>query len=503
MDIPEYSSDSPLGAADLDRHDLAIHDLDPTDWPAARAQAHRMLDDILDHVQGLREQPVWRPMSPAARSQFTSGLPAGPSDLAEVHDQFQRLILPHGSGNAHPRFMGWVQGGGNVAGLLAEMLAAGLNANVGGRDHAAVEVERQVTRWMVELFGFPEAASGLFVTGTSMATLIAVLAARADGLGPSSRVEGIGQGAGLLTAYAAVGAHSCVPKALDMAGLGSGALRSIVVDADGRMDGAALQAAIAADRAAGLRPFMIVATAGTVDIGAVDDLATLADIASRERLWLHVDGALGALGRLSPELAPLFAGIERADSIAFDFHKWAQAPYDAGFVLMRDAAKHRAAFATGAPYLARDERGLSAGQPWLCDYGPDLSRGFRALKVWFAFKTYGAEAIGRAIAHTCHLAQSLARRVDAEPELERMAPVALNIVCFRYRGQNSDALNTEIVVRLQESGVAAPSTTVLDGQLAIRAAIVNHRTRARDVQFLVDEVLKLGRALAASAGARP
>jgi len=492
MDIPAPHAD-PF----LDVGETPSTDLDPRDWAAARAQAHRMLDDILDHVQGIRDQPVWRPIPQAVRDEFKSGLPWAPSDLAQVHDDFKRLILPHSSGNAHPRFMGWVQGGGNVAGLLADMLASGLNANLGGRDHVPVEVERQVTRWMAELFGFPQTASGLFVTGTSLANMIAVLAARSDALGADSRVDGVGEAGTSLIAYTSAAAHSCMAKALDMAGLGSGALRLIAVDAAGRIDLVLLAEAIAADRAAGLKPFMIVGTAGTVDIGAVDDLNALADIAQRERLWLHIDGAFGALGRLSPELAPLFDGIERAQSIAFDFHKWGQAPYDAGFVLMRDEARHRAAFATAAPYLARDVRGLSAGQPWFCDYGPDLSRGFRALKVWFAFKTYGAAAIGRSIAETCRLAQALARRVDSEPELERLAPAALNIVCFRYRAEDSDAVNHEIVTRLQESGLAAPSTTVLDGRLAIRAAIVNHRTRLEDVDMLAREVLRLGRDLTA------
>jgi glutamate/tyrosine decarboxylase-like PLP-dependent enzyme len=384
--------------------------------------------------------------------------------------------------------------------MLAEMLAAGLNANLGGRDHIPVEVERQVTRWMAELFGFPSDASGLFVTGTSMANLVAVLAARADALGTDSRVEGVGEAGGELTAYASSAAHSCIAKGLDMAGLGSGALRLIPTDEDGRMQTVVLAQSIAADRAAGLKPFLIVGTAGAVDIGAVDDLNALADIAGDERLWLHVDGAFGALARLSPELAPLLDGIERAQSIAFDFHKWGQAPYDAGFVLMRDEARHRAAFASTAPYLQRQSRGLAGGEPWLCDYGPDLSRGFRALKVWFAFKTYGAAAIGASIAKTCHLAQTLARRVDAEPELERMAPVALNIVCFRFRGPDTDRLNAEIVSALQNSGIAAPSTTVLDGRLVIRAAIVNHRTREEDVAVLVDEVLRLGRILSGFSG---
>ena len=471
-------------------------DLDPEDWTAARAQAHQMLDDMLDHLQGLREGPVWRPMDEAARDAFRSPLPRSGEGIAAVHADFMHQVLPYAAGNAHPRFMGWVHGGGNLAGMLAEMLAAGLNANLGGRDHAPIEVERQVTRWMAEVFGFPADSSGLFVTGTSMANLIAVLAARAKVLGPDCRVDGVGEVGAGLTAYASDAAHGCIAKALDIVGLGSGALRRIAVLPDGGIDNAALAEAVAADRAAGLDPFLLVGTAGTVDTGAIDDLGALADIAHRERLWLHIDGAFGALAALAPELKPLLAGIERADSIAFDFHKWGQAPYDAGFVLMRDAAAHRAAFATAAPYLERRPRGLAAGEPWPCDFGPDLSRGFRALKVWFAFKAYGATANGAAIAATCRAAQALAARVDAEPELERLAPVALNIVCFRYSG--SDALNAELVIRLQESGAFAPSTTTLGGRLAIRAAIVNHRTTSEDALALADEVLRLGRALAVS-----
>jgi len=471
-------------------------DLDPEDWAAERAQAHRMLDDMLDHLQGLAEGPVWRPMDDEARNAFRTRLPWAGQGIAAAHADFIGQVLPYATGNGHPRFMGWVHGGGNLAGMLAEMLAAGLNANLGGRDHAPIEVERQVARWMAELFGFPETASGLFVTGTSMANLIAVLAARTAALGAGCRVDGVGEAGAGLTAYASESVHGCIGKALDIAGLGSAALRKIAVLADGGLDPQALAEAVAADRAAGLDPFLVVGTAGSVDTGAVDDLTALADIAARERLWLHVDGAFGALAVLAPELKPLLTGIERADSIAFDFHKWGQAPYDAGFVLMRDGERHRAAFASAAPYLQRRPRGLAAGEPWPCDFGPDLSRGFRALKVWFAFKAYGAAAIGEAIAATCRAARALGARIDAELELERVAPVALNIVCFRYRG--SDALNAEIVVRLQEAGLFVPSTTTLGGRLCIRAAIVNHRTTSEDALALADEVLRLGRALAAS-----
>ncbi len=211
-----------------------------------------------------------------------------------------------------------------------------------------------------------------------------------------------------------------------------------------------------------------------------------------EELWFHVDGAFGALAILSPELAPHLAGIEQADSIALDFHKWGQVPYDAGFLMVRDGEKHRDAFAAPAAYLRRETRGLAAGSSWPCDLGPDLSRGFRALKTWFTLKTYGTEKLGAVIARCCALARYLEARVVAEPRLELLAPAGLNIVCFRYRAGDADAVNGEIVINLQESGIAAPSTTVLDGRLAIRAAIVNHRTDVGDIDRLVAAVLEFG-----------
>jgi len=475
-------------------------DLDPEDWPAFRAQAHAMLDDILDHVAGIRAGPVWRPPPAELPASLAAAVPEGPEPLAGIHADFMRDVAPYAVGNLHPRFMGWVHGAGTVVGAVAEMLAAGLNANLGGRWQAPIQLERQVAGWMAELTGLPETASGLFVTGASMANFVAVLTARTAALGAASRTLGVAASGERLAAYASTGAHNCVPRAMDMAGLGSGALRMIPTDAEGRMDVAAAAAAISADRAAGLKPFLVVGTAGGVDTGAIDPLDALADLAAREGLHFHVDGAFGALGVMSPELKPLFKGLERADSIAMDFHKWGQAPYDAGFVLVRDPHKQMAAFASPAAYLGRAERGLAAGSPWPCDFGPDLSRGFRALKVWFTLRAYGTRRLGEAMAQTCRLARRLADRIDAEPELERLAPVPLNIVCFRYRGRgDSDRLNAEIVTELQESGVAAPSTTRIDGRLAIRAAIVGHRTRAEDVDALVEAVLGVGRRLSRAA----
>jgi aromatic-L-amino-acid decarboxylase len=464
--------------------------LDPQDWTDLRSQAHRMLDDMLDYIAHIRERPVWQPIPASVRENFRSDLPRAATPLAAVHREFMDFVLPYAGGNVHPGFMGWVQGGGTAEGMLAEMLAGGLNANLGGRDQAPIEVERQIVAWARQLFGFPADASGLFVTGTSMANLLAVLVARTARLGTAARRQGIG--ANRLRAYTSASAHGCVVQAMDLAGFGSDALRLVPVDASSRMDINALRAMIQKDRDDGLEPFLVTASAGTVDVGAIDDLKAIAALCRKEKLWFHIDGAYGALGMLSPEIAPRLDGIAEADSIAFDFHKWGQVPYDAGFFLVRDGRQHYETFASPAAYLRRETRGLAAGSPWPCDFGPDLSRGFRALKTWFTLKVHGADAIGATIAKSCALARYLEQRVQGEPKLELLAPAQLNIVCFRYRSEDSDRVNAAIVADLQESGIAAPSTTTIDGRLAIRAALFNHRTQPADVDAMVDAVLRFG-----------
>ena len=478
----------------------ADESLDPADWPSFRAQAHRMLDDALGYVEHIRERPVWQPIPNEARERFCDPLPRTPTDLADVHSKFLNDIQPYAGGNTHPGFMGWVQGGGTPAGILAEMLAASLNANLGGRDHIPIEVERQIVRWMRTLFGFPDSATGLFVTGASMANLVGVLIARDVALGYEVRASGIASISRRLTAYASSAVHMCVSRALDYSGIGSDALRLIPARPGQGMDLAELEKTIQADRRAGFTPFLVVGTAGAVDTGAIDDLSALADLSAREHLWFHVDGACGALAMLAPDLALRLNGIQRADSLAFDFHKWGQVPYDAGFILVRDGLLHRQAFATSAAYLRREERGLAGGSFWPCDFGPDLSRGFRALKAWFTLQVYGADALGSAISRTCQLARYLEQRVMETPELELLTPVPLNIVCFRYRtGADPDAVNARIVADLQEAGQVAPSTTVIDGRLAIRAAIVNHRTSRAEIDLLVEKTVAAGRAIELSA----
>jgi aromatic-L-amino-acid decarboxylase len=419
-------------------------------------------------------------------------LPAAGTDLAGIYADFQHLILPYGAGNEHPRFMGWVNGGGTAAGLLAELLVAVFNPNCGGRDHAAIEVERQVIAWAAEAMGFPAGAGGVLIAGSSMANMVALLTARRAKLGAGVRAEGVGSG---LRAYCSAAAHGCIPRAMDMAGIGTDALRLIGADADHRMDLAALAGAVAADRAAGLVPFLVVGTAGTVDTGAFDDLAAIADLAAREGLWFHVDGAFGATVAFSKRHRPLLAGLERADSLAFDFHKWAQVPYDAGCVLVRDQALELATFAQSLAYLETSTRGIAGNPPWPRDLGPDLSREFRALKVWMTLRAYGADGIGRVVDQCCDVARHLEARVRAEPSLEMLAPVALNIVCFRVHEGAADlnAFNNALVADIQEAGIAAPSTTTIDGKLAIRAGIFNHRSVRADADALVDGILEMAR----------
>ncbi len=489
----------------------ALQGLDPADWAETRALGHRMLDDMIDWLAHSRQRPVWQRMPDTLRAELRTNMPRDGAPMEAVYADFQRLVLPYSSANEHPRMMGWVNGGGSAAGLLAELLTGIFNVNCGGRDHAAIEVERQVIAWAAEMVGMPPATTGVLLTGSSMANMVAVLVARRAALGAGVRAHGLQSAP--LTAYASAAAHGCIPRALDMAGIGSDALRLIPADASHRMDPAALGQAIDADRRSGMQPFLVVGTAGTVDTGAIDPLAEIADIAAGAGLWFHVDGAFGATAALSPRLRPLLAGIERADSLAFDFHKWAQVPYDAGCVLVRDPALHIETFAQSLAYLTQETRGLAGNPPWPRDLGPDLSREFRALKVWMTLKAYGATGIARVVENGCDIARYLAARIAREEQLELLAPVSLNIVCFRVAhleqgragpgGSNMDldALNRDIVADLQEAGIAAPSTTTIGGRLAIRAALFNHRTQPEDADALVDGVLAMARRRAEAAAA--
>lgn len=473
--------------------------LDPADWAAFRQTAHALLDAAIDKMTANREGRVWTPFPPEMKAAFAQPLPKDGQGEADLAGQLAAL-LPYGVGNTHPRFFGWVHGSGTPQNMLAEIVASALNANAGGRDHGAIYVERQVIAWCREMFGFPESASGLIVSGTSLATVIAVKTARDAALDFRSRKEGIC--GDRLVGYASAEAHACNPRAFDILGLGTDALRRIPVNDAYEMDLEALRAAIRADREAGLTPFLIIGTAGTVNTGSTDPLADLSGIAKAEGLWFHVDGAFGALARLSPAHAGRFAAISQADSIAFDFHKWLHVNYDAGCVLVRDEALHRHAFSDRPDYLKGTDRGIAAGNPWPVEYGPELSRGFRALKVWSQIAGFGTERLGAAIARNCAQAAYLSGKVAADRRFELLAPARLNICCFRLRPEGLeeaalDALNEEIVLRLQESGIAAPSTTRLKGRLAIRINLTNHRTQDSDLDLLLTEIVRIGEEVAA------
>lgn len=471
--------------------------LDPEDWNAFRKLAHQALDEAVDFIEGVRERPVWQKVPEAVRERLNEPVPAEETSLERVYEEFKESILPYATGNVHPRFFGWVHGAGQAGNLVAEMLAAAMNSNCGGRDHGAIYVEREVVGWCKDLFSFPAEASGLIVSGTSMANLIALGTARnADSA--DVRTRGVDNGPGRLIAYASQEAHDSVLKGIEILGLGANGLRKIPVLEDFSMDIDALQSAIREDRAAGMRPFCVVGSAGTVNVGAFDNLQELAQLCQEEKLWFHVDGAFGGLCVMSDRLRPRVKGLERADSVAFDFHKWAHVQYDAACVLVRNGELQRAAYSMRPPYLHRQSRGLGAGDVWPCDLGPELSRSFRALKIWFAFKQHGTRKLAQAIERNCDQAQYLASRVNSEAELELLAPCSLNIVCFRVLAPELDPaavdhLNEELVADVQESGVAAPSTSRIRGRVAIRVNITNHRTQFRDLDIFVDAVLNTAR----------
>lgn len=471
--------------------------LDPRDWDETQALAHRMVDDMIAYLRTVRDRPVWQPMPESLRGSFNQPLPHGPRSADEVYEAFKAMVLPYPTGNIHPRFWGWVMGNGTVTGMLAEMLAAAVNLNQGGGSQAGSMVESQVISWCKQMVGLPESASGLLVSGCSMANLVGLTVARNSKAGFDIRTYGAGAAPHPMRLYASTEVHSSIQKAAELLGLGSHALRLISVRADRTIDTGALQAAIREDRHNGVLPFCVVGCAGTVNTGATDPLDELADICQAEGLWFHVDGAFGALAVLSPELRPAVAGLERADSIAFDMHKWMYLQYEVGCALVRDADLHRHAFALTPHYLEHTDRGIGGGALWFSDFGVELSRGFRALKVWMALQEYGVDALGRLITQNVHQARYLKDLVAATPALQLAAEVPMNIVCFRYRGglgdtDAIDALNRELLLRLHESGVAAPSYTVIDGIYALRVCITNHRTTRADLDLFVRETLRIG-----------
>ncbi len=473
--------------------------LDPENWEALRSLGHRALDDMIDYLQSVRKRPAWQPLPEATKSLMAEPLPTQPTPRDEVYADIHEHILPYPTNNIHPRFWSWVGGTGTPTQLIADMVISAMNsASLGMDEVASSHVELQLLGWLKTMLDFPADASGLLVSGGSMANLVGLAVARTHIAPYDVRDEGLDtSGHPRLIYYTSVEAHSSVRKGIELLGLGTRSLRLIPVLEDFTIDIAALQTAIAADRKAGHLPTCIVATAGTVNTGATDPLNSLADLAESENMWLHVDAAFGGFAKLSPASRHLVEGMERADSLAFDLHKWLYVQYDCGCVLIRGDKPHKETFSVTPSYLRRADRGLASGPFNFSEYGVQLSRSFRALRPWMALKTEGVERYGKQIEQNIQQAKYLNDIVIAHPQLELLAPTAMNIVNFRYTEPTKtddelDALNAEILLLIQERGIAAPSATTVNGRFSIRVAICNHRSRRSDFDALIEGVLKIG-----------
>ena len=476
--------------------------LDPAnqaEWLAMRQLGHNMVDEMFDYLQTTHERPVWQPITEGVISEFKKPLPTEPQAAENIHAEFTKNILPYNKGNVSPRFWSWVEGGGTPLGMLADMLASGMNPNVTIGDHAAMYVDTQVIEWSKEMFGFSKSATGMLLSGGSLANITGIMVAR-NAFQEKMRKNGLQNMEKPMVLYTSTETHSCVQKAAEACGLGSNAVRKIGVDSDYRMKITDLKQQIEADKAAGFAPFCIVGNAGTVNTGAIDPLDEILEICKAENLWFHVDGAFGASAKLVDEYKEALKAIEEADSLAFDFHKWFYVNYEVGCILIKNPEKHRNAFVMQPKYLLAHERGLAGGPDPVTHYGMELSRGFKALKVWMSLKEHGIEKYSRLIRQNIAQAFYLEDLVSKTPQLEMLAPVTMNIVCFRFNPQNVEsealnAINKEILMQLHEQGIAAPSYTILNGCYAIRCAITNHRSRKSDFEALVKGVLEIGEGL--------
>ena len=468
---------------------------------AFRRAAHVLVDGVADHLAALPSRPVWQRLPDALRERLLAlPLPERAATLDDVVAAALRDVLPHAMGNGHPAFFGWVNPPPSPAGIAASLAAAAMNPSVVAGDHADVHLERAVVRWLAELVGFPHApGGGLLTSGGSAATIVCLAGARGRALaavGHDVRRDGLA-GAPRLVAYVPSEAHSCVRRALELLGLGSGAMREVPLD-EGRLDSAALRGSIAADRAGGAVPALLVGSAGTVNTGAIDPLDALAEVAIAEGLWFHVDGAYGGFGVLDSAIAHRFRGMERADSLVLDPHKWLGVPVDAGCALVQRGDDLRDAFSLIPPYL-RQDTGAPVGT--FAEYGPEQTRPFRALKTWATIAVRGRAGLAAQVARANGLARELAALVEREPELELAAPPETSIVAFRARPAGCpparlDELNHALPEAVQARGLAFVTGTVFGGRETLRACILHPDTGSEHLATLTSEVVATARELA-------
>lgn len=475
------------------------------DWSADRAREFggRLLDLWTELLAELPSLPVSRRhRRDTVADAVGIDIPDQPLPDEALLEHLRTLALGQATYPGHPRFMAYITGAGTVPGAAAALLAAGLNQNTGAWRLApgATEVELRLVGWLAARLGMPVGSGGLLTSGGAMATLLALKAARDRAAGASLRSRGL-TAADRLVLYASDEAHIVVDRAADILGLGTDAVRHLETDGDYRLRIPALRAAIGGDRAAGLMPFAVVGTAGTVATGSIDPLDEIAGVCDAEHLWFHVDAAYGGPAALVDELRPLLAGIEAADSIALDAHKWLYAPLTAGVLLVRDPALLRDSFAVEPSYQHEDRQLTGRGDD-LRTMGAQFSRGFDALKVWVSLLAHGRAAYARRVAHDVELARYLAAEAERRPGLEPMAPTTLSIACFRYvppglgggpgRDQYLDRLNARLLTEVQLDGRAWCSNALLRGRFCLRACIVNFRTEADDVDALLDVAVELG-----------
>lgn len=477
--------------------------LDPQDWENTRKLGHKMVDDMVDFLQNIHHQPVWKPIPEAIKETYQAEVPLEGKPLDQVYSEFLDNILPYFKGNIHPSFWAWVQGTGSITAAFADMLASAMNSNVTIGEHAAMYIDHQVVNWCKQMMDFPAEASGLLTSGGSMANFTALTVARNTFTGHHVRHKGLKALEKQLIVYCSVETHSCVIKGIEVLGIGRDHIRMIGTDDQYRIDLTLLEYAIAEDQRAGFLPFCIVANAGTVNTGAIDNLAVIRTICDRYRMWMHVDGAFGSLAYLVPGFKNELSFLKKADSLVFDLHKWMYMPYEVGCVLFQSAADHRSTFAIEPNYLLKHERGLAAGPDSLNNYGLELSRGFKALKVWMTIKEFGLQHFTDLIRQNIDQIFYLRALVEKNPNLELCAPVVINVLCFRFVVEDVsqevlNEMNKEIIMTLQEKGIASPSSTLLNGKYCIRIAHVNHRSRRKHFDDLISAVVEIGSNYAAN-----